>query len=93
MWTEFFHLHMLQGYGAKLTNIYSKSFIVETADSSREKRYRPLGASLGRCRVALSFVAIRQVWHQNMTSRALGRDQRCFGVSNWLEPVQHIVSL
>ncbi|CAK9000771.1 DNA topoisomerase 2 (DNA topoisomerase II) [Durusdinium trenchii] len=28
------------GYGAKLTNIYSKSFIVETADSSREKRYR-----------------------------------------------------
>eukprot|EP00435_Cladocopium_sp_Y103_P000222 s3202_g1.t1 len=28
------------GYGAKLTNIYSKSFVVETVDSSCQKRYR-----------------------------------------------------
>eukprot|EP00434_Breviolum_minutum_P014203 symbB.v1.2.012523.t2/scaffold852.1/size193270/1 len=28
------------GYGAKLTNIYSKTFVVETADSSRQKKYR-----------------------------------------------------
>lgn len=28
------------GYGAKLTNIYSKTFVVETVDSSCQKRYR-----------------------------------------------------
>ena len=28
------------GYGAKLTNIFSKSFIVETADSKRKKYYK-----------------------------------------------------
>ena len=28
------------GYGAKLTNIFSKKFIVETADSSEKKMFR-----------------------------------------------------
>ncbi|MCQ2816684.1 MAG: ATP-binding protein [archaeon] len=28
------------GYGAKLTNIFSKEFIVETADKSRKKKYK-----------------------------------------------------
>jgi len=28
------------GYGAKLTNIFSKQFVIETADSKRKKRYK-----------------------------------------------------
>ena len=28
------------GYGAKLANIFSKEFIVETCDGSRKRRYR-----------------------------------------------------
>ena len=28
------------GFGAKLTNIFSKKFIIETLDSKRKKRYR-----------------------------------------------------
>lgn len=28
------------GFGAKLTNIYSKKFIVETADSNKQKLYK-----------------------------------------------------
>ena len=28
------------GYGAKLANIFSTEFVIETCDGSREKRYR-----------------------------------------------------
>lgn len=34
------------GYGAKLTNIFSTEFIIETADGKRQRRYKQVGLCL-----------------------------------------------
>lgn len=49
------------GYGAKLANIFSTRFMVETCDGSRQKRYKQVRASMCACVAVDGGVSDRQL--------------------------------
>lgn len=36
------------GYGAKLANIFSTEFVIETCDGKRQRQYKQVGSRFGR---------------------------------------------
>ncbi|CAJ1382282.1 unnamed protein product [Effrenium voratum] len=70
------------GYGAKLTNIYSKLFVVETVDSGQKKRYRQIWRENMRKR---EEPTISQYESQDYTSVTFEPDFPRFGMRS-LEP-------
>ncbi|CAE7303627.1 Top2 [Symbiodinium natans] len=67
------------GYGAKLTNIYSKSFVVETADTSSHRKYRQQWSDNMRCTEEPEIVPYKG---KDFTSVTFEPDLRRFGMTH-----------
>ena len=78
------------GYGAKLTNIFSTEFIVETCDGQRGRRYKQvvlvhtISCVHRACKPAVSSQSlVPQVFNSNMSKKSEPKITSCKPSDNW----------
>ena len=80
------------GFGAKLTNIFSTEFVVETCDGQRGRRYKQVKALLTEssqytCTPLQScmghLLSLLQVFNSNMSKKSEPKITSCKATDNW----------